>query len=248
MFFNEKNPILEIRCEEHLQWKSGSFEIPPRSFSVLAFRIQGSARLTAKGKEYFVAPNEILYLPQNIAYTAEYSDTEMIAIHFVAAQKATPQVISFESGERFYALFQQVLAEWQSKESGYELQTISTTYRILAELVRSQAEAVLPAHFLNAVSFINSGYKDPSLSIEAICAQAGISQTAFRTLFKKHYQKPPSAYIAHLRLDYARNLIAGGASIESAALASGFTDPKYFARTVKKHFGCTPRELKTYGK
>lgn len=248
MFFNEENPILQIIGVEHLQWKSGSFEIKPRPFSVLAFRIQGSARLTAAGKEYFVAPNEILYLPQNIAYTAEYTDTEMIAIHFVTAQDGTPKVFSFENGERFYSLFQQALAEWQGKESGYLLQTLSTTYRILAELVRSRAEAVLPPHFLAAVSFINSGYKDPSLSIEEVCAQAGISQTAFRTLFKKHYQKPPSAYIANLRLEFARNLIAGGSSIEAAALESGFTDPKYFARTVKKHFGCTPRELKTYGK
>lgn len=248
MFFNEENPILNIFGVEHLQWKSGAFEIAPRPFSVLAFRIQGSARLMVRGREYFIAPNEILYLPQNVAYTAEYTDTEMIAIHFITAQKGTPQVISFENGERFYSLFRQALAEWRSKESGYRLQTLSTLYRILAELNRSQAAAVLPPHFLAAVSLLNSSYKDPYLSIESVCAQAGISQTAFRTLFKKHYQKPPSAYVTSLRLDYARNRIAGGASIEAAALASGFTDPKYFARTVKKHFGCTPRELKTYGK
>lgn len=248
MFFNEENPILQIIGVEHLKWKSGSFQVPPRPFSVLTFRIKGSARLQAKGKEYYIAPNEILYFPQNIAYTVEYSDTEMIAIHFLAAQASKPRVIAFENGERFFSLFRQALAEWQGKESGHRLQTLSTLYRILAELERSQAAEALPPHFMEAISLINGGYKDPCLSIEGVCAQAGISQTAFRTLFKKHYQKPPSAYITNLRLEYARNRIAGGASIEAAALESGFTDPKYFARTVKKHFGCTPRELKNYGK
>ena len=28
----------------------------------------------------------------------------------------------------------------------------------------------------------------------------------------------------------------------------GFNDPEYFARVIKQQFGCTPRELKTYGK
>jgi AraC-like DNA-binding protein len=37
-------------------------------------------------------------------------------------------------------------------------------------------------------------------------------------------------------------------TIEDAACESGFNDPKYFARVVKKHFGCTPRDLKLYGK
>ena len=43
-------------------------------------------------------------------------------------------------------------------------------------------------------------------------------------------------------------LIAGDENVEAAALASGFSDAKYFARVVKKYFGCTPRDLKNYGK
>ena len=42
-------------------------------------------------------------------------------------------------------------------------------------------------------------------------------------------------------------LIAGDENVEAAALASGFSDAKYFARVVKRHFGCTPRQLKHYG-
>ena len=81
-----------------------------------------------------------------------------------------------------------------------------------------------------------------------ICRQGGISATMLRQLFKKYYQKTPLEYILSLRLEYARSLISNGVSIENAAYDSGFNDSKYFARVVKKHFGCTPRELKYYGK
>ena len=44
------------------------------------------------------------------------------------------------------------------------------------------------------------------------------------------------------------DIISCGENIESAAEKSGFNDPKYFSRVVKKHFKCTPRELKLYGR
>lgn len=67
-------------------------------------------------------------------------------------------------------------------------------------------------------------------------------------LFQKYYDKTPIEYITQLRLEHARNLIACGMVIEQAAEKSGFNDSKYFARVVKKYLGCTPRELKNYGK
>ena len=81
-----------------------------------------------------------------------------------------------------------------------------------------------------------------------ICTEAGIGATQFRQLFKKYYQKTPMEYITSLRLEYARSLISNGVPVEKASFESGFNDSKYFARVVKKYFGCTPRELKTYGK
>ena len=106
----------------------------------------------------------------------------------------------------------------------------------------------MPEYFLTAISIINAEYKDPAISIKSICKRAGVSETVFRKLFSENYKKPPIAYITELRIEYARNLIANGESVETAAFESGFSDPKYFARVVKKHLGCTPKALKTYGK
>ncbi|MBR7135445.1 MAG: helix-turn-helix domain-containing protein, partial [Bacteroidaceae bacterium] len=85
-------------------------------------------------------------------------------------------------------------------------------------------------YFLDAVARINGSYTQSDLSISDICKAAGIGQTTFRQLFRQVYRKTPMDYVLDLRLDRARNLIAGGALVETAALESGFNDPKYFSR------------------
>lgn len=249
MLYSVNNPVLRIVGVEQLRWSGGTFNVGAREYSALAFRISGNATISADGNEYFINTNDILYMPQNMEYLAEYTDTEMLVIHFVTAQSdKKPEVYSFHNVEQVYKLFMQTFAVWKNKEPGFELYALSKLYMLLGMILEKSTKTNQPQHFLNTVSFINSDYKNTALSIDMICAKAGISATVLRKLFWKYYQKTPTQYITDLRLEYARTLISNGALIESAAYESGFNDPKYFARVVKKHFGCTPRELKNYGK
>ncbi len=249
MLYNGENPILRITGVEHMVWSGGTFQVKPREYSALAFRIGGSATIHSKGNCYEIRTNDILYLPQNMGYAAEYTDTEMLVIHFVTAgDDGELEIYPFQNGEEIYKRFLRAHSLWAQKEPGYEVYTMAQLYTILGMLLERETKTNLPEHFLKAVSFMNANYKSNPLSVDQICGQAGISATVFRQLFRKHYQKTPVEYITDLRLDYARNLISGGLSIENAAYESGFNDPKYFARVVKKRFGCTPRDLKTYGK
>ena len=249
MICNGENPILRIVDIARIGRINDTYEVAPRPYSSLTFRISGSCIISCGGKDCLVNTNDILYLPQNTGYTAEYTDSEMIAIHFVTARDdRQAEVYSFENVEQIYSLFLQALSLWENKEPGYGVYLMAHLYTILGAILERKTKTSLPRHFMNALSFINSNYKDNSISVDMICARAGISATAFRQLFRKHYQKTPTQYITDLRLAYARNLISGGMTIENAACESGFNDPKYFARVVKKHFGCTPRDLKLYGK
>lgn len=249
MLAEGNNPILEIIGVEHMCWSGGIFNVKPRDYSALAFRISGNATITTGENAYFIRSNDILYIPQKISYKAEYTDTEMLVIHFVTAQNDSEiQVYSFPNVERIYKLFLSARSFWKNKEPGFRVYALSQLYMILGVILESSTKTKQPEHFLNAVSFINSNYRKSNLNIDMICAEAGISATALRQLFKKHYQKTPMEYIAGLRLEYARSLISNGVSVESATYESGFNDSKYFARVVKKYFGCTPRELKNYGK
>lgn len=249
MLYDGDNPVLRIVGVEHLRWSSGTFRVAPRAYSALAFRIGGSAMIDCDASRHYIHANDILYLPQNKGYTARYTDTEMLVIHFVTARSdSRAEVYSFQNSEEIYKLFLQTRSLWEKKESGFLVYTMSALYAILGMIQEKETKTKLPPHFLKAISLINANYKSNALRVDTVCAQAGIGATAFRQLFHKHYQKTPTEYIRDLRLEYARNLISGGMSIENAAYESGFNDPKYFVRVVKNRFGCTPRAFKTYGK
>ena len=249
MLYDGNNPILKIIGVEHMCWSGGVFDVKPREYSALAFRIGGTAKIKVSGNKYYINTNDILYLPQNIAYTAEYTDTEMLVIHFVTTQNDNDlEVYSFQNVEQLYKLFLTAHTLWKNKEPGFHVYALSQLYMILGIILEKSTKANQPQYFINAISFINSNYKNNALSIDMVCAETGISATLFRKLFKKHYQKTPTEYITSLRLEYARNLISGGMAIKNAAYESGFNDPKYFARVVKKCLNCTPRDLKDYGR
>lgn len=248
MLYHGKNPILQIVSVEHMRWTGGTYRVAPRNYSALAFRIRGSALFESSSGVITVDTNDILYLPQDVGYTATYTDTEMIVFHFVTRRSDKRiEVYPVEDGGRVYKQFLRARSLWQDKEPGYAVYAMSQLYGILGTILETQTKTNLPAHFLQAVSYINENYRS-GLTMKKICGFSGISATVFRQLFKEHYQKTPVAYITELRLEHARNRIAGGVPIEQAAAESGFADAKYFARVVKKHFGCTPRDLKNYGK
>ena len=249
MFFECKNAVTAVVGVERMQWKGGSFDIAPRSYASLSFRLEGTATIKAAGGTYEVHRNEVLYLPQRLAYQAEYSDTEMIVIHFVTAfDDPKPEIYSAAEGAKLYSLFEGAQIFWQNKHIGFEAYVLAKLYSVLGELCESETTAQVPSHFLRAVSYMQAHYRETGLSVDKICKAAGISATSLRQLFQSHYRKTPIAYITDLRLEYARNLISCGLPVDLASEKSGFSDSKYFARVVKKHFHCTPRELKSYGK
>lgn len=249
MFFELENYINEIIGVDIIEWSNQYCTVSPREYSALAFRIKGSGIIYYNNTGISINTNDILYLPQNIGYSADYTDSQLIVIHFkTAVSDTTAEVFSFENTEKIYKLFLEALNIWQNKNTGYKILTISILYKILGTIYKETQKNSLPQNFINAISTINSTYKDNCLSITQICQEAHISETYFRKLFSEYYKKTPTTYINELRIEYARNLIANGVSIEKAAYSSGFNDSKYFSRVIKKHFNCTPRELKTFGK
>ncbi len=249
MFYDGSNPTLQIIGVSELKWKGYTYDVPKRPYSVISFRMKGSAKITAADKTCSISEGDVLYVPQNVDYTAQYTDTETIVIHFITSvDERDMKAFKLKNPEKLRRLFEKANSLWQEKNTGYYLSTFSVFYDILSALLKNETETDLPKWFLEAVAYINESFRDNGLSLEQICRETGISQSAFRSLFKAYYLKTPIDYIIDLRLEYARSLIAEGMSVENAAYESGFNDPKYFARTVKKRMGCTPRDLKTYGK
>ena len=106
LFFELENHIEEIIGVHHIEWNKQQCTVKPREYAALAFRIRGNGTIRYNDREIFVDTNEVLYLPQNMGYTAEYSDTEIIVIHFVTSRSdVTAEVFSFDNTEKIYKLF-----------------------------------------------------------------------------------------------------------------------------------------------
>ena len=243
------NPVLEILTVGRFAWQSRTLSVAARPYCALAFRLQGSGTLQCGGMEYTLSPETVLYMPQGLSYRHDYTDTDLLLFHFTTAHNdPSPEVYRLKNPEEIARQFRKAVTCWEEKAPGYMGKTLSLFYRILGLLAENQAQTQLPAHFLRAVAYLNDNFRKSDLRIDVLCQQAAISQTVFRQLFKAHYGKTPVEYITELRLAYARNLIACGTAIDAAALESGFSDSKYFARVVKRVLGCTPRQLQLYGR
>lgn len=92
---------------------------------------------------------------------------------------------------------------------------------------------------VRAKLFIDSNYAD-KLDLENISGQAFFSKYHFIRLFKLAYGKTPSHYLAQVRIENAKGLLARGHSVLDACLQVGFDSPTSFAGAFKKVTGQSP--------
>lgn len=248
MIFDGHNPIVKFVNAEHLKWGQSVYDVAPRQYSALAFRLQGSADMICGGKHFLIDAGDVLYMPQGLGYQVKYSTTDMYVLHFVTANDdALPEVYHLQNHQEIQLLFKEAVEYWRARSSGYENFCTGILYRVLGMLCSQDTLEQYPVGFQRALQFIHENYRQ-KITTADICKYAGISPTSFRQNFQTYCHTNYIDYIRDMRLAYARRLIAGGVSIEQAAQLCGIGDPKYFARLVYKKYGCTPRQLKSYGK
>ena len=82
------------------------------------------------------------------------------------------------------------------------------------------------------------------LSVPAIAAGAGLSESQLSRLFRSQLGVPLVQYRQWLRLERFRELYGQGRrrNLTEAALAAGFGSYSHFHRAFKRAYGCSPRE------
>lgn len=91
-----------------------------------------------------------------------------------------------------------------------------------------------------ALEHIEARYAEP-LSLDELARTAALSRFHFSRVFREQVGKSPYAYLQHVRLQRAAELLGRGrASVTEAAYGTGFTDLGRFGRKFKQAYGCTP--------
>ena len=100
------------------------------------------------------------------------------------------------------------------------------------------------AAILEIKKYIDEHFRDISLSSGKIAADFGYSPSYMACQFHKTVGIRLAAYLTRLRLDYAQSLINDGCLVVGQiAHASGYSDPLYFSKVFKAHFGLSPKQM-----
>lgn len=83
-------------------------------------------------------------------------------------------------------------------------------------------------------------YYTHNISLDELANLVDLSPFRLLRAFRKQVGLPPHAYLNHVRVHQAKQLLATGQPIAEAAIATGFADQSHLHRHFKKMIGVTP--------
>ena len=86
-------------------------------------------------------------------------------------------------------------------------------------------------------------HADEDLSLAGLAAITGLSESHFRSQFRRSMGLPVHQYVIRRRVAKARTLLMRGRSISQAAFESGFADQSHMARCMRRVLGLLPLEI-----
>lgn len=81
-----------------------------------------------------------------------------------------------------------------------------------------------------------------SISIDDMASRAGMSRAVFHRKFKRVTTMAPIQFVKSMRLNNAAMKIAGGMTVNEAAMDVGYVSPSQFSREFKRMYGQSPRQ------
>jgi len=92
-----------------------------------------------------------------------------------------------------------------------------------------------------AIQYLSAHLKEP-VTIEDLAAHAGMSRAVFHRRFKEATTMSPIQFVKSMRLNNAAMKIAGGVTVNKAALDVGYVSTSQFNREFKRLYGQPPRK------
>ncbi len=87
-----------------------------------------------------------------------------------------------------------------------------------------------------------SSHLDAPISIDDMAARAGMSRAVFHRKFKQVTTMAPIQFVKSMRLNNAAMKIAGGMTVNEAAIDVGYVSASQFSREFKRMYGKSPRQ------
>lgn len=251
-FCNNDDYISLFACGYGPGSKNNAKRTEIRNEYILHYVEKGKGYFETGGKTYAVSEGDIftIFPGERICY---YSDTETpwtnCWINFVGKgakemlsrseiTKTSP-VISVKNGsftDTVKHCLKYVNSGYytQTRLSAYVLEFLSLTENKKADILTKKEK-----HISSAISYMEYNFSD-GISSSDVSNYLGLERSYFYRIFKRETGISPTDYLADLRIEKAKQLIASGESITLTSSAVGINDIYYFSKLFTKEVGMTP--------
>lgn len=242
----ERGAITEIKAYSTSSKKKGKVFVPQRDFYSLTYRYSGKIMVEANGKTLYSDGGSVMFVPKGVSYNTEIIENmRMAVIHFKLDRDIdfrNPAVLKIHDNG-IKQLFESILRNYHVGVS-VDYRCMSLLYELFARLEEHRNGDNVNKTYdrMRAVKeYIEQRYSDPSVYVESIASEFGISTSYLRREFSKVYGISPVIFLRDVRVNNSKNMLESGyLSVEEIAEQCGFSSASYFIQVFHKTVGETP--------
>ena len=253
--------LYEYRPEEISGWLEPHFDMPPHlhAHMELIYPLDNHMQVTLNQERFVLNPGDIAVVFPNDIHKFKRLDTEGMLeimifspsllkhhkqmlmnyhprVPFVRAKDVHPDVI--------YAM---KMLPVELKKENFLMCTVFFEL-IMSRLIplldmEKNTEVHLFDEAHKAVIYLMEHFYEP-MTLESAAAQIGISQYRLSRLFSNELGVSFTRYLRQLRVEKAKELLAGEESILNIAMSCGFETLRSFERAFMEINGVTPRDFR----
>lgn len=243
--------VSNVKIVSSFKNKSKAYNsITSRKTHGFIFKLAGFTEYTVDGKKLRAEAGDLIFLPKGACYEYFSNSSIYTSINFEAdIEDPDVEIYSLRDFPGAFSMLGGFSEIWNFGNESDRYKCLSDFYSLLSYISRiehSKSEEKECYRTIEpALKYLRAHIFDQDLKISELHHLCGVSDTYFRRLFSSKFNMTPQKYITRERLSRARLIIESGDfdNLSSVSQSIGFTDPLYFSKAFRKHYGFPPSEL-----
>ena len=225
-----------------------------QSSFMLALVTGGEGELTFFGKSYAIGEGDIFFVMSAKEYVlCNRGGLKFIYITFIGSRvHPLTERLRLDSDTPVLIGYSALIPFWlesieRAEKYNSDLVSQAVLYYTLSYIAADSAEKMSTMQKGDTMEeikrYVDEHYTESELSLSSVACRFGYNPKYLSEKFRRTMRIGLNKYITELRMQCAVNLIREGRySVAQAAESSGYSDPLYFSKVFKKHFGVSPRD------
>lgn len=197
---------------------------------------------------------DIIYIPYNIAYKSEWSESEKAEVYSInyimkdyTGHRITlyPEIRNFDNCDTHITkgIFSECYQTFSTEKYGFALKCNYIFLKLIHTIISSE-NMQNHSKVSKALEYIKSNYLE-EFSVSELAKMCNLGECMFRRCFKQETGTSPLKFRNNLRISKAYELLASEPySVAEVMEMTGFYDASYFNKCFKAHIGKSPSECK----